>query len=44
MSVEEKVRLLSRLICEKCDAKDYTKCGECQFQRLLSEIVRMLKR
>jgi len=42
MNLEEKLKLLSRLICEKCSPKDYTYCGECPFQRLLDDILRTL--
>jgi hypothetical protein len=44
LSVEEKIKELSALICSKCNVKDYTKCAsECRIHKLINEIINMLK-
>jgi len=38
--MNSEVKELNRMMCKKCEAKDYTECRECRVYQLINKIAK----
>ena len=40
MAKIEKLKRLSKLVCEKCSVTDYSVCTQCEIKKLIDELIK----